>query len=211
MRKLMEYIKNNRKLIGFIEDNKDMLIKVAAVAAVVVVAFFVFASKADKEDQIVVKDSVTAAEADDSADESIFVDIGGEVNTPMVAELKAGSRVGDVIEAAGGLTEKADISEINRAAFVEDGEKIFVPALISTEENGISESRETPVYSDGKININTADSQELQELNGVGPATAEKIIDYREENGRFASIDDLKDVSGIGDKSFEKIKDKIKV
>ena len=59
--------------------------------------------------------------------------------------------------------------------------------------------------------INTADSQELQELNGVGPATAEKIIDYREENGRFASIDDLKDVSGIGDKSFEKIKDKIKV
>ena len=211
MRKLMEYIKNNRKLIGFIEDNKDMLIKVAAVAAVVVVAFFVFASKADKEDQIVVKDSVTAAEADDSAGESIFEDIGGEVNTPMVAELKAGSRVGDVIEAAGGLTEKADISEINRAAFVEDGEKIFVPALISTEENGISESRETPVYSDGKININTADSQELQELNGVGPATAEKIIDYREENGRFASIDDLKDVSGIGDKSFEKIKDKIKV
>ena len=100
MRKLMEYIKNNRKLIGFIEDNKDMLIKVAAVAAVVVVAFFVFASKADKEDQIVVKDSVTAAEADDSAGESIFVDIGGEVNTPMVAELKAGSRVGDVIEAA---------------------------------------------------------------------------------------------------------------
>ena len=207
----MEYIKNNRKLIEFIEDNKDMLIKVAAVAAVVVVAFFVFASKADKEDQIVVKDSVTAAEADDSAGESIFVDIGGEVKTPMVAELKAGSRVGDVIEAAGGLTEKADISEINRAAFVEDGEKIFVPALISTEENGISESRETPVYSDGKININTADSQELQELNGVGPATAEKIIDYREENGRFASIDDLKDVSGIGDKSFEKIKDKIKV
>ena len=64
---------------------------------------------------------------------------------------------------------------------------------------------------DGKININTADFEELQELNGVGPATAEKIIGYREENGRFSSIEDIKNVSGIGEKTFEKFKDDIKV
>lgn len=65
--------------------------------------------------------------------------------------------------------------------------------------------------SDGKININTADSTQLQELNGVGPATAEKIIDYRKQNGRFQSIEDIKNVSGIGDKTYEKLKDHIRV
>ena len=65
--------------------------------------------------------------------------------------------------------------------------------------------------SDCRININTADSAQLQELDGIGPATAQKIIDYRKENGRFSSIEDIKNVSGIGDKSFEKIKDRIKV
>ena len=69
----------------------------------------------------------------------------------------------------------------------------------------------TAKSSDGRININTADSTQLQELTGVGPATAEKIIDYRKQNGRFPSIEDIKNVSGIGDKTYEKLKDHIKV
>ena len=101
-----------------------------------------------------------------------------------------------------------------RAAFVEDGEKIYIPpaAVDGTgEDEDASSSGQQVSRGDGRININTADSAQLQELDGIGPATAQKIIDYRKENGRFSSIEDIKNVSGIGDKSFEKIKDRIKV
>lgn len=128
----------------------------------------------------------------------------------MVVELEEGSRIQDAIEAAGGLTENADLDGINRAAFVNDGDKILIPSVeeggFPYEEGAIQDS-----YGDGRININTADSGQLQEITGVGPVTAEKIISYREENGRFDSIEDIKNVSGIGDKTFEKMKDEIKV
>ena len=137
----------------------------------------------------------------------------------MLAELPEGSRVDDAIKAAGGLTDKADLTDINRAAFVEDGEKIYIPALIEMDESSsdvdhsdiVSGNGLSAQYSDGKVNINTADSEELQKLTGVGPVTAQKIIDYRKENGRFAAIEDIKNVTGIGDKTFEKFKDDIKV
>ena len=82
---------------------------------------------------------------------------------------------------------------------------------ISRSAEGKRRSGASGRSSDGKININTADSTQLQELNGVGPATAEKIIDYRKQNGRFQSIEDIKNVSGIGDKTYEKLKDHIRV
>lgn len=210
MNRLRELLEDRQKLICFARDNRDMLIKVAAVAVLIVAAFFVFAhGKTDEKPAEPETDIVASA----PEKEKVYVDIGGEVVNPMVAELDEGSRVEDAIEAAGGLTENADISQINRAAFVEDGEKIFVPSIaVSEEDDGIYGSAgSAAAYSDGKININTADSLQLQELNGVGPATAEKIIRYREENGRFKSIEDIKNVSGIGDKTFEKLKDEIKV
>ena len=146
----------------------------------------------------------------------IYVDVGGEVKDPSVVELPDGSRVTDAITAAGGLTELADLTDINRAAFVSDGEKIYIPSQVSElEDDGLSAGEGgdggTAKSSDGRININTADSTQLQELTGVGPATAEKIIDYRKQNGRFQSIEDIKNVSGIGDKTYEKLKDHIKV
>lgn len=211
MNRLKEYIRENRKLWEFLDENKDMLVKVAAVAVVIVAAFFVFAPGDDEEEKER-ETEATVAEAEPEP-AGIFVDIGGEVNNPMVAELKEGSRVEDAIEAAGGLTEEADITEINRAAFVEDGEKIFIPPVITDAEGaaGDPDAAGVSYYSDGRININTADSLELQELDGVGPVIAGKIIDYREENGRFQTIEDIKNVSGIGDKTFEKLKDDIKV
>lgn len=148
----------------------------------------------------------------------LMVDVGGAVSSPTVAELPQGSRVIDAIEAAGGLTADADIDGLNRAAFVSDGEKIYVPKKgevlsDSVERNAsgsvTSSSQGSFGTSAGKININTADASQLQQLNGVGPATAEKIIRYRTENGRFASAEDLKKVSGIGDKTFEKMKEDI--
>ena len=210
MKRFADHIKDNGKLRVFFDENKDMIIKVAAIAVVIVVAFFAFApGTEDGEDEVVAEtEAVTEAEP-----AGILVDIGGAVNEPMVAELEEGSRVEDAIKAAGGLTEDADVSGINRAAFVEDGEKIFVPSLIAEDADGQQSgtSSGAAYYSDGKININTADSPELQELDGIGPVTAEKIIDYREENGRFDTIEDIKNVSGIGDKTFEKLKDDIRV
>lgn len=196
----------NIEVERFISENKDLVIKVAAVALVIVAAFFVFLTKADDIEENVQVENEIAIEEETVSALQIYVDIGGAVKNPQVVELPEGSRVEDAIEAAGGLTDKADLTDINRAAFLEDGEKVYIPEVYDEDEVGDSQVR-----GDGKININTADFEELQELNGVGPATAEKIIGYREENGRFSSIEDIKNVSGIGEKTFEKFKDDIKV
>lgn len=214
MKHLLEQFDKDGRLQRFLMENKDMIIKVTVAGLLVAVAFFVFTLRSDEEETPVVDDAAMNMEEMETSKESIFVDIGGEVANPMVAELEEGSRVEDAIRAAGGVTANADLTEINRAAFVEDGEKIYIPSLLVAENEtyvAAGGAGAAATYSDGKVNINTADSLELQELNGVGPATAEKIIDYREEYGRFQSIEDLKNVSGIGDKTFEKLKDDIKV
>ena len=110
-----------------------------------------------------------------------------------------------VIEKAGGLKKNAEMDQINRAEIVTDGQKIVIPA------KGETIAASGGAAASGLININTADSTALQEIPGVGPATAEKIIAYRTENGRFASKEDIKNVSGIGEKTYEKMKDKITV
>ena len=219
MKKLMEKFVNGIDLEAFFRDNKEMIIKVAAVALAIVAAFFVFAASSGNSEPVNNDDIVSENTISEPVSSSIYVDIGGEVKNPMLAELPEGSRVDDAIKAAGGLTDKADLTDINRAAFVEDGEKIYIPALIEMDESSsdvdhsdiVSGNGLSAQYSDGKVNINIADSEELQKLTGVGPVTAQKIIDYRKENGRFAAIEDIKNVTGIGDKTFEKFKDDIKV
>lgn len=194
-----------------------MLKKAGIVVLVIVLGMVVSAVKNGGQEEVQAQEETAAVEEESTA--VIYVDVGGEVNQPSVVELADGSRVTDAIAAAGGLTEKADLTDINRAAFVSDGEKIFIPSQESESEDGVlsadgggsSGSGSSGRSSDGKININTADSSQLQELNGVGPATAEKIIDYRKQNGRFQSIEDIKNVSGIGDKTYEKLKDHIRV
>ena len=133
---------------------------------------------------------------------------------PGVYELKEGSRVDDAIQAAGGLSEDADTSALNRASLLSDGMKITVPRQGEAAREGSPAVGDAQVSSDAStakslININTASSEELQTLNGVGPSTAEAIIADREENGLFATTEDLMRVSGIGDRKFAKIKDAI--
>ena len=214
MQSIINWIKENKKLNNFVRDNKDMLIKVAAAAIVVVVAFLFFLLKGNSTEMPEIREGSETAVTEESTGTAanLMIDIGGEVNEPKVAELPEGSRVEDAIKAAGGTTPEADMTGINRAAFVTDGEKIFIPAAGSSDEaDGDKSPGQRMTDQDGKININTADSAALQELNGVGPATAEKIISYREKNGRFKSVEDIKNVSGIGDKTFEKLKEHIKV
>ncbi len=137
----------------------------------------------------------------------LFVDVGGAVYLPGVLELPEGSRVYEAVEAAGGLTEEADIRNVNLAAQLHDGEKIYIPTEEEAEQ--LSLGGNSSVMT--KVNINTANSADLQTLRGVGPATAETIIQYRTENGPFEKPEDLMNVSGIGQKTFDKLKEYIRV
>lgn len=137
----------------------------------------------------------------------IYVDISGEVNLPGVYEVKEGTRLFQVIDMAGGLTKEANIDSLNRAEEVYDGEKIIVG------DNNYSESNQnnysSGISNDGRVNINIANLSELETLPNIGPAKAQNIIDYRESNGKFQSIDDILNVNGIGSKTFDSLKDLI--
>lgn len=144
-------------------------------------------------------------------DQKIVVDIAGEVNNPSVYILPQGSRVYEGIEAAGGLTKDADTRNTNLAALLTDGIKLYIPNQKEAEAMEQSKGSSSGTKKPNVVNINTAGSEELQQLPGVGPATAEKILNYRNEYGRFNQKEELKNVSGIGEKTFEKIKNRITV
>ncbi|ACD51669.1 competence protein ComEA [Clostridium botulinum] len=145
-------------------------------------------------------------------DKNIVVEIKGEVKTPDVYELNDESIVKDVIEISGGLTEEADISNINRAQKLKNHELIYIHNKNEVKEN-LSYSQNTVTKSDssGKININCAQLEELKNLNGIGEAKAKRIIEYRENIGTFNSVEDIKNIDGIGEKSFEKLKEQIEI
>ena len=154
-----------------------------------------------------------AAETDvhDNSSDTVFVDVSGCVKKPGVYELPFGSRIFEAIEEAGGFTKNADTALINQAESITDGMKINVPDKKDKSKNASGNTSQEQAGSGGMININTADSTELQQITGVGPVTAEKIIRYREENGSFGTVDDLTNVSGIGEKTLEKMKPQITV
>ena len=165
----------------------------------------------------------------------IVVHVSGAVNQEGIIELQENSRISDAINVAGGLKENADTKHINLAFKLEDGMKIYIPTIEETKEqntqiqnqNRIDETSKYVTSSSGvvqeeqtnaqqseqkkneKININTATQTELETLPGIGPATSLKIINYREENGKFETIEEIKEVSGIGDAKYENIKDLI--
>jgi len=117
-----------------------------------------------------------------------------------------GTRIFQVIEEAGGITDGADISSVNRAEEVTDGQKIVIYSKEDISQEGEASESYAQTAED-KVNINKADSSKLQTVPGIGPATAQKIIEY----GRFSSVDDLKNVSGIGDKTLENMREYITV
>lgn len=141
-------------------------------------------------------------------DKQIVVDVKGAVKKPNIYKLDEGSIVEDAINIAGGTTNEADLVRINRAERLSDNQEVIIPikgeddneAYISVNSN-----------NKGKVNINTANASELDTLPGIGPAKAAEIINYREKNGRFKSIEEIKNIKGMGEASFEKLKDSIKV
>lgn len=157
-------------------------------------------------------------EATDTQREQVTVDVKGAVTKPGVYTLKESSRVTDAIKAAGGMTEDADAKSVNLAASLSDEEVIYVASkdenvsVIGQSDSGAASDKGGKTsQKDGKINLNTATSEELQTISGIGAKRAEDIIAYRESHGGFQSVDDLKNVSGIGDKTLEKIRESIYV
>lgn len=146
----------------------------------------------------------------------IKIHIIGEIKNPGIIEITEGSRIADAIEKAGGVTKEADVSKVNLAYVLQDGQKIHIP---NKNDEGIEYVEETAGNNvivedktskkESKIDINTATQTELETLSGIGPSTALKIINYRKENGKFNSIDEIMNVSGIGEAKYESIKDYI--
>lgn len=142
----------------------------------------------------------------------IVVDVKGAVKNPGVYQMEEGDRVVDAIEKAGGVLDEADVNQINFAAILQDEMVVFVPMIgEELEATNYSGTLQAQGDSQGKIRINYATSEELQQIPGIGPAKAEAIIAYREEHGPFQKEEDLLQVSGIGQKSFEKMKEYITV
>ena len=163
-------------------------------------------------------------------EKAIIIDIEGAVKNPGVFYLQEGSRVNDAVQEAGGLTDDADTRWVNLAARLADGDKVYIPkhgdesdasskptrpvGIITQDTTGGSALSGTGTSNDMAnvmVNINTATSAQLQTLSGVGPVTAQKIIDYRENVGKFNKIEDIMRVSGIGQKTFDGFKDKISI
>jgi competence protein ComEA len=137
----------------------------------------------------------------------IFVDVTGAVNNPGVYSLTGRSRVIDAIKAAGDSAPGADLSTINLARVLNDGEQIYVDSTVVNS----SGQRVSKKVATGPININRATLRQLDSLDGIGPVIAGRIIDYRKKNGSFLTIDDLQKVSGIGAAKFAQIKSKVRI
>ena len=183
-----------------------------------VIVMGIFSSDEDEmilQETEIETNSSTSEIIESGEEEKIFVYVIGAVNKPGVIEVSVDSRLYEIIELAGGLAENADQTAINLAQTVVDEEKIIIPykeeASTKRETQKINQLfTETHSNNFGKININIAGVEELQTLSGIGKSTAEKIVNYRNENGKFEKIEDIKNVSGIGESKYEKEKSKSK-
>lgn len=213
------------KLLGHKAVVVAILVVIAAACGLAMASFGGHSSNVsfERSDEAGASDVHGAGDASpDDADESsaksssaaeVYVDVDGAVVRPGVYRLKDGARVSQAIDAAGGLAAEADVTGLNRASKITDGQKIYVPTVGEQQAAAAVGGADSAAVasgagsSSGLVNINTASAAELQTLSGIGPSMAQSIIDERTQNGAFASVDDLMRVSGIGEKKLAKIKD----
>lgn len=209
--------------MGDLTKNQKILLVIIIGFMIGIIGYYIMQKRNEYEqiDYAYVEEDITSNES--IAEKSkIRIHIIGCVVNEGVFELEEGSRILDAIDAAGGETADADLSKINLAFKISDGQKINVPS-INDEENLTNEyvsakSGDNVIIEDNSnkgesdmVNINQANQTELETLPGIGPSTALKIIEHRKQNGKFGSIEDLKNVKGIGDSKYEAIKDLIEV
>lgn len=198
-----------------LSKNQKIILIVVGCIILFVIGYYI-TSQTGEEEYINIDEEIEIVE-EKINEEEIIVHITGAVSNPGIVKTKEGARIADIIELAGGELESADTSEINLAYKVQDGEKIYIPTKGENKENLIyitTEAGNNPISKSDdnkKVNINTASQEELDTLQGIGPSTATKIIEYREKNGKFKTIEEIKNVTGIGDSKFEAIKENISV
>lgn len=143
----------------------------------------------------------------------IFVDVCGAVANPGVYELDADSRVFHAIDAAGGFLKEAASEYVNRAKSISDGEQVYIPTREEVQQQSLPALSGAGVndQADAKVNLNTADKEQLMTLSGIGESKAEAILAYREESGGFQTVEDILNVPGIKEGTLAKIKDDIAV
>lgn len=202
MEALNKYLELAKEKIIKISNNKQLMAKILVILIILFLAAVVKINDRNKN-EISIDSNETKQEEVIS---EICVDISGEVKNPGVYSAKEGTRLYEIIELAGGLTDEADTNNINQAKYVEDGEKIIIPSINA----GNTSNTDPGVSNNGLININTANKDKLMELPGVGEAIAQRIIEYRSTT-QFKSIEDIMCVNGIGTVTFEKMKDKITI
>jgi competence protein ComEA len=140
----------------------------------------------------------------------IVVHVAGAVRDPGVYRLRPGARVDDAVGRAGGATSRADLSQVNLAAELEDGRQVLVPERMSAAAAAAGGGAAPPAPGI-PLNLNTATLEQLDELDGIGPATAQQILDYREAHGGFGSVEELAQVPGIGDKRLASLREQVRV
>ncbi len=146
--------------------------------------------------------SVSVAE---NGGEDVVVDVAGAVNSPGIYRLPAGARVNDAVQRAGGATAKADVEGINLAARLADGQQVVVPSRAEGPAGVAAGSAGTAAGS-GPISLGTATVEELDTIEGIGPVTAQKIVDFRDQHGGISSVDQLDEIDGIGPATMEALR-----
>lgn len=200
------------------EQGRKLIFIVVLAIVIVVGSFYSFWQKNS------VSDSVTAGEVlakgtkerEEKASE-IMVYISGAVQRPGVFKMDHHGRIIDVVTLAGGLTQEADVTKINMAQVLKDGMHIQVVERVVANASGGNVPLQggkggvNTGKGQGMVNLNTADKSVLDTLPGIGPALAERIIEYRQTNGGFTEVEGLKKVPGVGGSKFEKLKDKVTI
>lgn len=208
-----------------LNKNQKILILVIVIIIIISISYYSYTKENIEYEELSVINQTNTENSEETEKEisKIKVHISGAVEKEGVIELESNSRIADLIEKAGGIKQNAYMKEVNLASKLEDGEKVYIPTKEEYEKDKKQETATNMVISNkqelvtgnkqssNKININTATQEQLDNLPGVGASTAQKIINYRKENGKFKKKEDLKNVSGIGDSKYNQLKDLIEI
>lgn len=232
----MEKIKNNKKvlilamigvfvvgIIGFIclKNNKEDVVDVESFE----VERTGDVEKTNQDSQVIQENQSKTEAESPSSQNQIYIHIIGEVNNQGIIILEKGQRIVDAIEKAGGITKKADLSKVNLAYVLSDGQKVRIPSVDDKENveyvtqnsgnntliEGGNQGASNISLGGGKVNINTATQTELETLTGIGPSLAARIIEYRGQNGKFKKVEELRNVKGIGQSKYDGVKEEVVV
>lgn len=209
-------------MIENLNRKQKIIIGIAALVVIAGIGIYLFVKNSQYE-EFDMNEVLVNAEEKEYKGNTIIVHITGEVKEPGIIELPSEARIAEAIEAAGGVTEGADLDEVNLAFVLSDGQKVYIPNKNEKEVSGekvyitvgsgnnIIVQDKVEEGKKQKVNINEAKQEDFEQLPGIGPSIAQRIVEYRDQNGKFTSIDELQEVKGIGESKLENIKEYIMV